>query len=194
MSKNMNNLIIIAHPDKQSFCYNGIFKTIYNTLNENKENIDVIDLYEEKFNVFGDQEKTKLYQDLIVKSNRIYIISPVWWFRCTPLLESFFDQVLSPGFAYKFVNITKTFAYPVPFLKEKKVRTYLTHGAPALPVLTLYVNSVKLRLVMGVYSFVFGWFRTKTRQFWSVPFVSEEKRKSNLLVVKRDVERDILKK
>jgi putative NADPH-quinone reductase len=194
MSKNMNNLIIIAHPDKQSFCYNGIFKTIYNTLNENKENIDVIDLYEEKFNVFGDQEKTKLYQDLIVKSNRIYIVSPVWWFRCTPLLESFFDQVLSPGFAYKFVNITKTFAYPVPFLKEKKVRTYLTHGAPALPVLTLYVNSVKLRLVMGVYSFVFGWFRTKTRQFWSVPFVSEEKRKSNLLVVKRDVERDILKK
>jgi putative NADPH-quinone reductase len=194
MSKNMNNLIIIAHPDKQSFCYNGIFKTIYNTLNENKENIDVIDLYEEKFNVFGDQEKTKLYQDLIVKSNRIYIISPVWWFRCTPLLESFFDQVLSPGFAYKFVNITKTYAYPVPFLKEKKVRTYLTHGAPALPVLTLYVNSVKLRLVMGVYSFVFGWFRTKTRQFWSVPFVSEEKRKSNLLVVKRDVERDILKK
>lgn len=194
MSKNMNNLIIIAHPNKQSFCYNGIFKTIYNTLNENKENIDVIDLYEEKFNVFGDQEKTKLYQDLIVKSNRIYIISPVWWFRCTPLLESFFDQVLSPGFAYKFVNITKTYAYPVPFLKEKKVRTYLTHGAPALPVLTLYVNSVKLRLIMGVYSFVFGWFRTKTRQFWSVPFVSDEKRKSNLLVVKRDVERDIRKK
>lgn len=194
MSKNMNNLIIIAHPDKQSFCHNGIFKTIYNTLNDNKENIDVIDLYEEKFNVFGDQEKTKLYQDLIVKSNRIYIISPVWWFRCTPLLESFFDQVLSPGFAYKFVNITKIYAYPVPFLKDKKVRTYLTHGAPALPVLTLYVNSVKMRLIMGVYSFVFGWFRTKTRQFWSVPFVSEEKRKSILLVVKRDVERDILKK
>lgn len=194
MSKNMNNLIIIAHPDKQSFCHNGIFKTIYNTLNDNKENIDVIDLYEEKFNVFGDQEKTKLYQDLIVKSNRIYIISPVWWFRCTPLLESFFDQVLSPGFAYKFVNITKIYAYPVPFLEDKKVRTYLTHGAPALPVLTLYVNSVKMRLIMGVYSFVFGWFRTKTRQFWSVPFVSEEKRKSILLVVKRDVERDILKK
>lgn len=189
----MNNLIIIAHPNKQSFCYNGIFKTIYNTLTDNKENIDVIDLYEEQFNVFGDAEKTKLYQNLITKSNRIYIISPVWWFRCTPLLESFFDQVLSPGFAYKFIPVTKTLAIPKPFLKDKKVRTYLTHGAPALPVLTLYVNSVKLRLVMGVYSFVFGWFRTKTRQFWSVPFVSEEKRKSNLLKVKRDILRDIKK-
>jgi len=187
----MNNLIIIAHPDKKSFCYNGIYKTIYNTLTNNKENVDVIDLYEEKFNVFGDAEKTNLYKGLITKSNRIYIISPVWWFRCTPLLESFFDQVLSPGFAYKFIPVTKSLGIPKPFLKDKKVRTYLTHGAPALPVLTLYVNSVKLRLVMGVYSFVFGWFRTKTRQFWSVPFVSEEKRKSYLQKVVKDVESDI---
>jgi len=187
----MNNLIIIAHPDKQSFCHNGIFKTIRNTLIANKENIDVIDLYEEKFNVFGDVEKTNLYKDLITKSNRIYIISPVWWFRCTPLLESFFDQVLSPGFAYKFIPVTKSLGIPKPFLKDKKVRTYLTHGAPALPVLTLYVNSVKLRLVMGVYSFVFGWFRTKTRQFWSVPFVSEHRRKSYLHKVVKDVESDI---
>ena len=47
----MNNLIIIAHPDRQSFCHNGIFKTIHNTLIANKENVDVIDLYEERFNV-----------------------------------------------------------------------------------------------------------------------------------------------
>ena len=187
----MNNLIIIAHPDKQSFCHNGIFKTIYNTLVDNKENVDVIDLYEEKLNVFGDEEKTILYKDLITKSNRIYIISPVWWFRCTPLLESFFDQVLSPGFAYKFISVTKSLGIPKPFLKDKKVRTYLTHGAPALPVLTLYVNSVKLRLVMGVYSFVFGWFRTKTRQFWSVPFVSEDKRKKYLKKVVKDIEKDL---
>jgi putative NADPH-quinone reductase len=190
----MNNLIIIAHPNKQSFCHNGIFKTIYNTLIDNKENVDVIDLYEEKFNVFGDEEKTNLYKGLITKSNRIYFISPVWWFRCTPLLESFFDQVLSPGFAYKFIPVAKSLGIPKPFLSDKKVRTYLTHGAPALPVLTLYVNSVKLRLVMGVYSFVFGWFRTKTRQFWSVPFVSDDKRKKYLIKVVKDVEKDIARK
>lgn len=188
--KNLNNLIIIAHLDKQRFCHNSIFKTIYNTLIDNKVNGDIIDLYEEKYIVCGDEERTKLYRDLITKSDRIYIISPVW-LRCTPLLESSFDQVLSPGFAYKFVPITKTFAYPKPFLKDKKVRTYLTHGAPALPVLTLYMNSVKLRLVIGVYSSVFGWFRTKTRQFWYITFVSEGKRKSYLLKVKRDVERDV---
>ena len=31
----MKNLIIIGHPDKKSFCYNGIMKTIQQTLKEN---------------------------------------------------------------------------------------------------------------------------------------------------------------
>ena len=104
--------------------------------------------------------RTKLiasYKDLITWSENIFIISPVWWFRLTPRAEIFFDEVFTPGFAYQFVNITKLYAYPKPFLKNKKVRTYITHGAPALPVRTLYLNSVKLRLVMGVYTFVFGW-------------------------------------
>ena len=69
----------------------------------------------------------------------------------------------------------------------------MTHGAPALPILTLYLNSVKLRLVMGVFSFVFGWFKTKTRQFWSVPFVSNEKRLVYLSRVKKDVLSDLRK-
>ena len=109
-------------------------------------------------------------------------------------MEIFFDEVFTPGFAYKFVNITKTYAYPKPFLKDKKLRTYVTHGAPALPVLTLYLNSVKLRLVMGVYSFVFGWklsLFTKTKQFWSVPFASDSKREKYLKRVKRDMKRDL---
>ena len=95
-----------------------------------------------------------------------------------------------------FVNITKLYAYPRPFLKDKIIRTYVTHGAPALPVKTLYLNSVKLRLVMGVYTFVFGWklsLFTKTKQFWSVPFVSDQKRKKYLEVVRRDVRRDLKK-
>ena len=62
------------------------------------------------------------------------------------------------------------------------------------PVLTLYVNSVKLRLVMGVYSFVFGWklsLFTKTKQFWSVPFVSDKKRQKYLESVKKDIAKDL---
>jgi hypothetical protein len=46
---------------------------------------------------------------------------------------------------------------------------------------------------MGVYSFVFGWFKTKTRQFWSVPFVSQEKRTTYLKRVEQDILNDIVR-
>ena len=189
----MKNLIIVGHPNTESFCYDGIFKTVKNELSTNKEEIEIIDLYRDSFT----RPRTKLikkYQDLVTWSERIYFISPVWWFRLTPRMETFFDEVFAPGFAYEFVNITKLYAYPKPFLKNKKVRTYVTHGAPAIPVLTLYLNSVKLRLVMGVYTFVFGWrlsLFTKTRQFWSVPFVSQEKREKYLKTVEKDIKNDI---
>jgi hypothetical protein len=44
---------------------------------------------------------------------------------------------------------------------------------------------------MGVYSFVFGWFKTKTRQFWSVPFKSQTDRMIDLETIKRDVRSDL---
>ena len=187
----MNNLIIIAHPDKNSFCYNGILKTIEKTLKQHREELHRIDLYEENKSFDYGKEKIKKYKDLITWSNRIYFISPVWWFRTTPALESFFDQIFTPGFAYQFVPITKIYGYPKPLLTDKKVTTYLTHGAPAIPVILIYLNSVKFRLVMGVYSFVFGWFKTKTRQFWSVPFVSQEKRLKYLTSVENDLKKAI---
>ena len=84
--------------------------------------------------------------------------------------------------------------YPKPLLRDKKIRTYITHGAPMLPVMTIYLNSVKLRLVMGVYTFVFGWrlsLFSKTKQFWSVPFVSDKKRKKYLKVVENDISKDL---
>ena len=186
-------LIVVGHPNKQSFCWNGIYKTATRQMRKHKQSYRVVDLYRDNFEQ-PRKDLIKKYQELVTWSTHIYFISPVWWFRLTPRMEIFFDEVFTPGFAYKFINITKTYAYPKPFLKNKKLRTYVTHGAPALPVLTLYMNSVKLRLVMGVYSFVFGWklsLFTKTRQFWSVPFVSDSKRRKYLTTVKKDIRKDL---
>ena len=189
----MKNLIVIGHPDQQSFCYNGIFSSIKSEIEASGEELEIIDLYRDSFT----RPRTAVidkYKKLVIWAEWIYIVSPVWWFRLTPRTEIFFDEVMTPGFAYEFINITKTYAYPKPFLKDKKIRTYVTHGAPSLPVRTLYLNSVKLRLVMGVYSFVFGWRWSlwfKTKQFWSVPFVSLKKREKYLRVVKKDIQRDL---
>jgi len=186
-------LIVVGHPDKKSFCWNGIYKTMIRQMRKYKENYKTIDLYRDSFQ----RPRTDLvqnYKDLITWSTHIYFISPVWWFRLTPRMEVFFDEVFTPGFAYKFVNVTKLYAYPKPFFRDKKVRTYITHGAPSLPVTTLYLNSVKLRLVLGVFTFVFGWKLSrwfKTKQFWSVPFVSDKKRRKYLRIVKEDIRNDL---
>lgn len=191
----MNNLVVIAHPDQDSFCYNGIFKTIVKELNVEGQETRIADLYSDSF-ARPRTDVIERYKEDVSWADRIYFVSPVWWFRLTPRMEVFFDEVLTPGFAYQFVPIIGKYAYPKPFLKDKKVRTYITHGAPALPVLTLYLNSVKLRLVMGVYTFVFGWKPSrwlKTKQFWSVPFVDDATRKKYLKVVESDVKKDIRK-
>ena len=190
----MKNLIVVGHPNQKSFCYNGIMKTIKRELQKNDEEIKIIDLYRDEFHSSDRKALIKGYQKLVTWSDRIYFVSPVWWFRLTPRMEVFFDEVLTPGFAYKFVPLFGHYAYPKPFLKDKKVRTYITHGAPMLPVVTLYLNSVKLRLVMGVYTFVFGWNINrwrKTKQFWSVPFVDKHKRRKYLQSVKKDVRKDL---
>ena len=132
----MKNLIIVGHPNEESFCYSGIFKTVKNELSKNNEEIEVVDLYRDSF-TRPRNKLIKKYQDLVTWSERIYFISPVWWFRLTPRMEIFFDEVFEPGFAYEFVNITKLYAYPKPFLKNKKVRTYVTHGAVSYTHLTL---------------------------------------------------------
>ena len=189
----MKHLVVIGHPNKESFCYNGIYKTVTSVLEEKNEDYVTIDLYDDKLH----RNKTDLiqyYKDMVSECTNIVFISPVWWFRMVPKMETFFDEVFTPGFAYQFVPVIGKYAYPKPFLKDKKVRTYITHGAPALPVVTLYLNSVKLRLVMGVYTFVFGWKPSrwlKTKQFWSVPFVDDKKRKKYLKLVEKDIRKDL---
>lgn len=179
----MKILNIIGHPDKKSFNH-AIHNTVYEFSRTNSDiSVINIDLYQEEFDPITRLEETDKnrqlvteYQDLISEADIIVISSPVWWFRLTPMIEGFFDKVLTPGFAYKFRPITKEYGIPIPLLKDKKVITFLTHGAPALPVYTIYLNSVKLRLVMGVYSFCFGWFKQKVVQFWSVPFITQNDR------------------
>ena len=190
----MKNLIVIGHTNQKSFCYNGIMKTIKRELQKHDEEIEIIDLYRDNFHSSYRKELIKKYKKLVTWSERIYFVSPVQWFRLTPRVEIFFDEVFTPGFAYKFVPLFGKYSYPKPFLKDKKVRTYITHGAPKLPVVTLYLNSVKLRLVMGVYTFVFGWNINrwrKTKQFWAVPFVDKNKRKKYLHSVTKDIKKDL---
>ena len=45
----MKNLVVIGLPDKNSFCYSGIFKTICTEISAKKEELEIIDLYRDPF-------------------------------------------------------------------------------------------------------------------------------------------------
>lgn len=190
-------LIIYAHPNPASF--NAAIKNkIVTTLEKAYAAYTVIDLYAENYNpVLSLQEmngeissETKHYQELITESTNLIFIFPVFWFRAPAILEGFLDKVFIPGFAYRFKQIIGKYGMPVPLLKDKEVLTIVTHGAPALPVKTIYVNAVKYRFLLGFLSFCFNLWKCKFLQLWSVPFVNPAQREKYL----KKVERLILKR
>ncbi len=189
-------LLIYAHPNPNSF--NAAIKnTVIKTLEKANTPFRVIDLYAEHFNPVlsleemngATAESTKNYRDLISAATHIVFIFPVWWFRAPAILEGFLDKVFVPGFAYRFKKIIGKYGIPVPLLRDKRVLSIITHGAPALPVKILYVNAVKFRFLLGFLSFCFNLFKCRIVQLWSVPFINERKRMKYLKKVERLVER-----
>ena len=65
----------------------------------------------------GNKVLVAKYQRFMQRATHIVFISPVWWARCTSMLEGFFDQVLTPSFAYNFKQLTKLYGLPIPRLK-----------------------------------------------------------------------------
>lgn len=185
-------LIIYAHPNPESFNA-GVKNTIVKTLQDANASYKVIDLYAENFNPVLSLEEVKgklsddsrKYQELISAATNIIFVFPVWWFRAPAILEGFLDKVFVPGFAYRFKKLFGKYGVPIPLLKEKNVLTIITHGAPALPVKTIYVNAVKFRFLLGFLSFCFSLFKCKIVQLWSVPFADQQTREKYLRRVER---------
>lgn len=187
-------LIVYAHPDERSFNAAVLERTV-KTVKEAGHHCIVIDLYKEGYNPVMTaaemrgmvSEETSTYQRLVKSATDIIFIFPVWWFRAPAIMEGFIDKTFVPKFAYRFKQLFGKYGLPVPLLKDKNVLAFISHGAPALPVKTLYVNVVKYRFLLGFLSFCFNIFRCKIVQLWSVPFISEVKRKQYLDTIEKTV-------
>ena len=187
-------IIIYAHPNPNSFNHAILIKVI-DTLKKHNTYYQIIDLYEENYNpvisleeLNGKQsEKTIEYQNIIFESTHLIFIFPVFWFRGPAILEGFIDKIFIPGFAYHFKKIIGKFAIPIPLLKHINILTILTHGAPALPVKSIYVNAVKYRFLLGFISFCFSLWKSKIIQLWSVPFVKSSTREKYLKRIENNI-------
>lgn len=185
-------LLIYAHPDSKSFNH-AVLEQVKNTLERKNLPYKVLDLYAINYNPVlsleelkgKNSEQTIEFQKMIKESTNIIFIFPVWWFRAPAILEGLCDKVFTIGFSYRFKKIIGKYGIPIRLLKDKIVTAFITHGAPALPVKTMYVNAVKYRFLLGFLSFNFRIANCSIYQFWAVPFVSDEKRKKYLSRVEK---------
>lgn len=105
----MSTLIIYTHPYDESFNHH-----ILESITENiSDEIDIIDLYKDNFNLIYSSEELSLfkegktlspivkdYQDRVLKASKIICIFPIWWNDIPGILKNFFDLVMKKNFGY----------------------------------------------------------------------------------------------
>jgi NAD(P)H dehydrogenase (quinone) len=124
----MNILVILGHPDKNSFNHAMAVRAI-KTLNKNAHTVVFHDLYAEEFDPVMPAseipEKTVLPSDLdqhckeLVSADGILVIHPNWWGQPPAIVKGWVDRVLRPGVAYQFIEGDDGEGVPIGLLRAK---------------------------------------------------------------------------
>ena len=179
--------IIIAHPNPDSFCY-ALLKSFVDGAKAANHDVHVIDLYKDQFNPIMSLDEMRgdisdpiviNYQNQIKKADCIVFIYPIFWFRAPAIFEGWIDRVFSVNFAYKFKTVFGNWGKPVGLLPCKKAIIINTYGSPAIATKYFYMNIPFRRLKRGVLKMC-GVKNISRVNCWSVPFVSDEKRRRYL--------------
>jgi NAD(P)H dehydrogenase (quinone) len=108
----MKTLIVVAHPNPESFNKSGILKTVTESLLAKNHEVRVRDLYELNFNPilsgadFAEFQKGQMPPDIkteqehISWATNIVLIYPIWWIGRPAIMQGYFDRVLSFNFAF----------------------------------------------------------------------------------------------
>ena len=131
----MKILIILAHPDENSFNH-AIAETCQNQLTENGNSVIFHDLYLEKFDPILTTpeipkngpvpENIQKHCEDLTQSDGIIIVHPNWWGQPPALLKGWIDRVIRPGVAYKFQEEDIGAGVPVGLLKAKTALVFNT--------------------------------------------------------------------
>ena len=178
--------LVYGHYDDNSF--NAAIRDVFvkqSDLNGNQ--VDIIDLYKEKFNpVFAGEEPDQevlSHRKRIEFCDTIVLIAPIWNFRMPAIVEGWIDKVLAPPWAFRFKQLVGNYGYPMGNLKDKKAIIFCTYGSPRLAITTFFLNLPIRRLKRGVFHMC-GIYNIVYRRYFAVPFVSDAKRQEYLDDVK----------
>ena len=149
MSKKI--LIILGHPDEESFC-GSLAKAYAEGARSAGSEIKKLYLGNLKFDPIlwhGYKKRQELELDLIKAqediswADHIVIIYPTWWGTMPALLKGFFDRVLLSGFAYKFKPNSPLWD---KLLKGKTARLIVTMDGPSY-YYKLYLCSAGIKII-----------------------------------------------
>jgi putative NADPH-quinone reductase len=119
-------LVVIASPvykqDQRSNTINILCKEFLDGMQNREVEMDLIDLYQEKFENLihlpeGDKNETIIdFQERIQEADLVIFFHPIWWGGLPAILQAFIESVLHKGFAYKHYR-----KFLKPMLTNKKM-------------------------------------------------------------------------
>jgi NAD(P)H dehydrogenase (quinone) len=135
----MQILIILAHPDKNSFNH-AIAQTAVSQLQRNGYDAIFHDLYDEKFDpiLLSHEIPDEALLPGVIEthcrelssSDGIIIIHPNWWGQPPAILKGWVDRVVRSGVAYSFLEGDTGEGIPVSLLKAKTAVVFNTANTP----------------------------------------------------------------
>src|SRR4051812_19896577 len=107
----MRVLLVFAHPSRESFC-GAILATVEQALNAKGHQIELLDLYREKFDPVMskldwqsyealDHPAVQPYADQIRRSDGLIWIFPTWNYGMPAILKGYVDRVWAPNIAFR---------------------------------------------------------------------------------------------
>lgn len=159
----MKVLVIYTHPNHQSLSYAFLNKVIQGS-SENTQisKIEVLDLYEEKFDpvlIFNENKrrrdmhkdhKLEKYREQIREADKIVFVYPIWWGRPPAMLLGYIDQMFASNFAYR----EKGGLIPEGLLKGKSVVCISSMKGPTLYPLYWLNNAHKVLMRKALFQYV----------------------------------------
>jgi NAD(P)H dehydrogenase (quinone) len=191
----MKTLIVVAHPNPDSFNKNGIVETVIAALKEKNHEIVVRDLYELNFNPilssadFGAFALGAVPADIQTERNfiswadNIVLVYPVWWIGRPAIMQGYFDRVL--GFNYAF-TVDENGARGL--LKIEKAIIINTAGTPEFvyDAWTASKDLISRPIVEGVLGFC-GITNVKQLTFFGIAGSTDEQRATILSEIKSEI-------
>lgn len=189
----MNILVIIGHPDPESYC-SALAHAYMEGAKGKAAQIRTIDLSQIAFDPnlkYGYRKRTELEddlkeaQDLIRWADHLVIVYPTWWGTMPAILKGFFDRVLLSGFAYKYREGSSLWD---KLLTGKTAHLIVTMDFPSWYNRLIYWQAGHLVMKRNILKFC-GIKPVKVTEISGVNASSDEKRKKWLEKVKQLGER-----